>query len=164
MEFMRMWMTEIETKCGGAIVFLETDIVGDYVCYITKSDDGDYARLGYSKGSHLHLQTFSEGSFKHEIAHVAGLDHEWKRLDRDDWITIDYNNLNPEYGNNVLISDALLYNYNLYPFDFESITLYSYSAKSFSINGYNVLIGLKYRGNNKLSDIDIEKIIEIYAN
>ena len=163
MEAMRTWMMQIEVKCEGVIAFVETDALDDHVCHIIRSSDGNYARMGYSRTSHLHLQDFRRPYFKHEMFHVIGFEHEWKRPDRDEWITVRTENLDMRYENNAKISHALLYEWENYHFDLESISIFSYGPRSLSKNGGVVFEGMTYMGDGNLSDVDAERVVEIYG-
>lgn len=162
-ETMRRWMTEIEEKTENVVAFVEMDANDFYVCHIVRSSDGNYARMGYSKGSHLHLQNFNKGTFKHEMFHVLGFEHEWKRPDRDQWIVFHEENLNPKYANNAKISHALLYDHENHVFDLESISLRSYGPCVYSKNGGVVFEGMWYQGNGNLSAVDADKVVEVYG-
>jgi hypothetical protein len=59
----------------------------------------------------------------HEIGHVIGLFHEQSRADRDQFITINTSNIQPGKERQFLQSGSVAQ--DLWPFDFDSIMLYS---------------------------------------
>ncbi|CAF3376573.1 unnamed protein product [Rotaria sp. Silwood1] len=105
-----------------------------------------------------------EATVMHEFIHALGFWHEQSRPDRDNYVTIDFNNVQPGKEHNFNkysfeITDTL----NL-PYDYNSVMHYSKTA--FSMNGLptiitkdpNVWIGQR----NSLSATDIEEIRKYY--
>jgi hypothetical protein len=77
----------------------------------------------------------SKKSGIHEIMHALGWSHEQNRLDRNQYLTINYDNIIPTKIHNFLIKPSSLYDKieSKTDFDFDSIMLYHRFA--FSING-----------------------------
>uniref|UniRef100_A0A182JFQ4 Metalloendopeptidase n=1 Tax=Anopheles atroparvus TaxID=41427 RepID=A0A182JFQ4_ANOAO len=74
-----------------------------YVSF-TNADEGCYAYVGrspFNQYNRVNLQTpecmTSLGTPVHEMLHTIGFFHEFTRDDRDEYVTIDINNLLPEY-------------------------------------------------------------------
>lgn len=77
---------------------------------------------------------FSKGTVIHETLHSLGFFHEQSRTDRDNYITIIEENINPAKQHNFdTFIESNYSGYNLGPFDFNSIMLYS-SYNSFAID------------------------------
>ncbi|NND91216.1 MAG: hypothetical protein HKN42_10160 [Granulosicoccus sp.] len=71
------------------------------------------------------------GSVMHEIGHALGLEHEHTRPDRDQFITIHWDNIDPEKRHNFNIADAG--SRVLGEYDYSSIM--HYGPNNFTLNG-----------------------------
>jgi hypothetical protein len=112
--------------------------------------------------------TCSTGAAIHEIGHALGLFHEQSRLDRNDFLTIKWNNIEDGYQHNFKTWQTLGYNgFDLGDnLDFNSIMLYG--PYSFSKNGRPTITkkdGSLYNSNySQLSQGDITTIAFMYRN
>lgn len=119
-----------------------------------------------SNSSYLGMQPFiqkikftygvTESIVHHETGHAVGLEHEFKRSDRDEYIKINYSNA-PEWAARQFdISDGFLCG----DFDIESIMMYP--PFNFAIDKEIPVITLKdgstYEYSGKLSIADLESI------
>lgn len=106
----------------------------NYVEFIFGSSTGadGWAHIGYQGGKQtISLdQYISVGSVIHEMGHTVGLYHEHARKDRDQYVSIQWNN----------IQDGQAYNFNKYtsgtdigPFNINSVMMYW--PNSYSKNG-----------------------------
>ncbi|MCQ9640865.1 M12 family metallopeptidase [Chryseobacterium sp. WG14] len=106
----------------------------NYVEFIFGSSSGSdgWAHIGYQGGKQtISLdQYISVGSVIHEMGHTVGLYHEHARKDRDQYLSIQWNN----------IQDGQAYNFNKYnsgtdigPFNINSVMMYW--PNSYSKNG-----------------------------
>lgn len=102
------------------------------------------------------------GSTVHEIGHALGFWHEQNRLDRDDYVKINIENVIPGYEHN--FTQALNHSTNIGKYDFDSIM--HYGAYAFSKNGnptITVLHGKHGIGQrNGLSNGDVAALKEMY--
>ena len=70
----------------------------------------------------LNLYNFDRGTITHEICHALGLFHEQCRADRDNYVTVNYNNIHKDNQHNYA-KETKNY-YMIGGFDFNSIMLY----------------------------------------
>ena len=112
---------------------------------------------------HINPECPEKGTYLHELGHTLTLMHEQCHIDRDCYIDIHFENVEPAYKmqfHKYRPSSATSYG----TFDFESIMLYSSTA--FSCNGKPTMTkkdGSLFKGQRKhLSKGDIQHIREIY--
>jgi len=83
----------------------------------------------------------SKGNVIHEILHALGFFHEQTRDDRDDYVTINYQNIQPGFENNFKKDSELYPNaetgYFGVPYNYDSIM--HYGKTYFSRNGQNTI-------------------------
>ncbi|XP_072934724.1 uncharacterized protein [Epargyreus clarus] len=103
----------------------------------------------------------SLGEILHEIMHILGFSHEHTRPDRDQYITILWDNIKPGYKKyfEVRSNDPLL----SLPYDYSSVL--HYPSRAFSKNGQVTILtpGVKVGQREALSDVDITKVTTIFG-
>jgi hypothetical protein len=74
----------------------------------------------------------------HEIMHALGFVHEQNRSDRDSYLNVNWNNIDPQYNINFeKFSNSLMVASGQAPFDFNSIMIYP--STMFSINNQSTM-------------------------
>ncbi len=106
----------------------------------------------------------SSGSMMHEIGHALGLEHEHTRPDRDQYISINWQNIKIEKIRNFDISSTGKLNYG--PYDYASIM--HYGEYFFSANGDQTIRAIQTNdadiGQRMAPSVgDIEAISTLYA-
>ena len=154
-------MSEIEkTSC---IKFVERRM-HDYV--LIRKLYGCHSFLGFQGGEQILSigeSCFSKGVIIHELLHVLGFWHEQSRLDRDDYVTVKWENIYPKKEKNFK-----KYSMNVFNEKYDYGSIMHYGTHAFSRDGIsptiipkekNVYIGQR----TKLSKIDISKINKLYC-
>lgn len=119
---------------GISLVEINPDDVGSPVDYLHFTPaNGCASWIGRQGGAQpvWTAPSCSAGSMMHEIGHALGLEHEHTRPDRDQYITIVWQNIDVEKVRNFDITDTNKQNYG--PYDYASIM--HYGEFFFSANG-----------------------------
>ncbi|HEX7655108.1 MAG TPA: M12 family metallopeptidase, partial [Verrucomicrobiae bacterium] len=88
------------------------------------------SQIGYVKGHHtdINITSFWWGENEwmpaHELGHVLGFYHEHQRWDRDQYITVHFENIKPGRENDYLIVAATNWPVTTLPYDYKSIMHY----------------------------------------
>jgi hypothetical protein len=105
------------------------------------------------------------GHTLHELGHCLGLLHEQQRPDRDEYVTIVWENIYPEYRDNFRVENNPLIKEQNYPYDYGSIM--HYGPTGFSFNGLPTIIPkdptAEIGQRIDLSVYDIQKARAIYG-
>ena len=103
------------------------------------------------------------GNAIHEIGHELGLWHEHTRSDRDSYVSIQYQNIDPNVYYN--FSKNSWNSMDIGAYDFNSIM--HYAAYSFSINGQPAIVtippGIPIGQRDGLSSGDVAAVMRIYG-
>ena len=89
--------------------------------------------IGGRQEMNLAYTCFNNGSVLHELMHVLGFYHEHSRPDRDEYLNIFLENVQPEKKNNFIKLTNQHYRLVNDNFDYESIMIYGEYA--FTMNG-----------------------------
>jgi len=139
----------------------------DYI-YI-KPVEGCFSKVGRIGGEQtlsLVNNCFYVGTVLHEIMHAAGFWHEQSRADRDDYVQVNWEN----------IESDKLHNFNKYELgseithldaEYDTCSLMHYSSTAFSKNGKPTLLkkqqgGCELGNKNDFSIIDVRKLNTLY--
>ncbi|XP_057297970.1 zinc metalloproteinase nas-4-like [Hydractinia symbiolongicarpus] len=139
--------------------------------YFTIGNGGCSSGVGYERGRGRHYVSLGEGCWGkgvviHEMAHRLGIYHEQSRPDRDDYITVQWENIGESRKFNFKKQKASIIDSFGTKYDYKSIM--HYGAYTFSKNKKPVMITKdpsmqKVIGQRiKLSEIDKEQINKMY--
>lgn len=148
-------MDDLERQSGGCIKFVPHKNEPQYV-NITRNgpEHGCYGTLGYYKNrpSELNLNDTADCyvnstpiAIRHELFHLLGFHHLHQRVDRDEYIDIHTENIEPDKRS--WFRPKLPSFNELVPFDFKSVMLYHNTLGSIDkvsktitskVNGYRV--------------------------
>jgi astacin len=160
---MKRW----ESACG--VKFYEVDPSSAAYEIIRTKNSNDWSSTIGENNVQCYMY-FGEGSDQyghclHELGHCLGLLHEQQRPDRDQYVTIIWDNIWPEYRDNFRIENNPLLKEGNYPYDYESIM--HYGSTAFSFNGYPTIIPQNSSAvigqRSDVTNIDIEKVRSIYG-
>ena len=147
------------------------------ICVIPRNGESDYVEFIDGRGcasfvgrqggrQDIIIGGCSLGSIQHEILHAAGMFHEQSRSDRDNFVTINFDNIQAGRENNFRRVDNTI---SFCPYDFGSIM--HYSATAFSRNGLPTITpinplppGVIMGQRNGLSQCDIDGLTNLYPN
>ncbi|KAJ6636300.1 Zinc metalloproteinase nas-4 [Pseudolycoriella hygida] len=140
---------------------------GDYVYIIKGTNNGCNSHVGRIGGKQpMNLQSpgcMNVGTIMHEMIHALGFYHEQSRPDRDNYVTILWQNIQPgfafafdKYPSNVVTTFDVPYNYK---------SIMHYGGYDFSKNKKPTIVaknGAKVGSDGKLQDTDILKLKRMY--
>ncbi|KAI8485972.1 hypothetical protein Bbelb_362930 [Branchiostoma belcheri] len=152
-------------RVTGCIRFVPRTNEPDYVHI--KRLDGCWSDIGVSGGMQelsLGSGCMWKGTILHELMHAVGFWHEHQRPDRDDYVTIMLNNVDPDEQSNF---DKKADSRTLgLPYDYGSVM--HYDSHAFSANDRQTIVpkqplnGIVLGDTEVLSALDIQKIKKLY--
>ncbi|KAG8178329.1 hypothetical protein JTE90_026297 [Oedothorax gibbosus] len=125
-------------------------------CFFQRGDGFQQPRVSLGIG----CEDF--GTVLHELMHAIGFPHEQKRPDRDDYITIHWENIKRGSEPQFRKLKRHEYEWSEFPFDFNSIMMYD--DKAFSKNGFKTMEaknGKTMPRKTNLSEIDKRKLLSL---
>lgn len=163
-----------EMEASLCLHFIERTTETDYV-RVTISDSGCYSYVGRIGGAQqLNLQDYEPGTgcfrkatIQHEFIHALGFHHMQSATDRDEYVTIVWENIMAGTENNFNTYSAdRIYQYQV-PYDYGSVM--HYSATAFSNNGKDTIVakdveaGANMGQRVGMSELDIKRINNMYC-
>ena len=93
---------------------------------------GCYATIGKARQAQLNLgpHCMNRETILHEVMHILGFFHEQSREDRDDYVEVLFDNINPAYKGNFDKYTSAYINHMGAPYDYCSIMHYPSDAFS----------------------------------
>lgn len=143
---------------------------GHFINVTTNENVTCHARIGYQKrvGQELNLQMkcMNKGSIAHEFLHALGFVHQHNTENRDSYVKVQRENLDPQKSNNFYDYPENVVSQLGFQYDYDSIM--HYGRYQGSTNGEPVLKALKHGAEhmgqrNGLSLTDINKINKMYS-
>ncbi|XP_041826003.1 astacin-like metalloendopeptidase [Melanotaenia boesemani] len=133
----------------------------DFLHFTSGTGCGSYVGFVGGEQSVLIAPSCSVGNIAHEILHALGFHHEHSREDRDQYISIEYQNIIKGKEDNFRKHNGKTFNIS---YDFTSIM--HYGRKFFSSNGEATIIpnmDVKELGQRKrMQKSDIQKVRQLY--
>lgn len=167
--FVRDVMASMNIKLR-SVVFVERTTEEFYIT-IGKYTDGCWSYVGdvtqfiAAQPVNFGNGCFTSGVVEHELMHVLGFGHEHARSDRDDYVTIKWENIDQQYENNFEVLD----NQRTLGVDYDYTSVMHYSQYTFAKAGglrsiettdpaYQEIIGTV----EEMSDADVLEIELLY--
>lgn len=154
-----------ESTC---IRFVEREAQEDYLV-IESTNGGCSSKLGRVGGSQkitLGLNCFRIGIIMHELIHALGYTHMHNHIDRDQYVTIHWSNIDPEHVHN--FKQVNLQKYGNFDTLYDYFSVMHYGTKAFATSNLTVVPVLsKFTGTIgqrvKLSKGDKKRINNMYS-
>jgi hypothetical protein len=179
---MQRWM-----DTGAQISFIPRTNQEEYVFFTGRLTNGNNTSLvGYKKGARAEINITAfwwrqeEWMIVHELGHVLGFHHEHQRWDRDDYITVHYENIKSGRASDYDRIERTNWIVSSTPYDYRSIMHYricwASKCESECRDGlgsspccvlqpkdttYDGVIG--QWGDNKVSELDAERARSVYG-
>jgi hypothetical protein len=119
------------TDTGANLTFLPRTTQIEYVNFTGQTDAGNNtSHVGYLPGQHTDINITAfwfrnlEWMPAHELGHVLGLFHEHQRWDRDQYVTIHYENMKPNRATDYDWIPRTNWLVTTLPYDYQSIMHY----------------------------------------
>uniref|UniRef100_A0A0K0ESM0 Metalloendopeptidase n=1 Tax=Strongyloides stercoralis TaxID=6248 RepID=A0A0K0ESM0_STRER len=171
----RSAIKEIESKTCVRFVYTSTKPSGAHLYYI-KYASGTFCGLSYIgrvlPSNPIYLSFSCENSIGiaiHETLHALGLNHEQLRGDRDEYIKINWENINPQQYDFFAIADSKQFTSYGVQYDYGSIMHYdqliaSSNGKPSMTAKINPLVNQRLMGQRRgLSERDVEIIQKMFC-
>jgi Astacin (Peptidase family M12A) len=137
---------------------------------VTGNEGGCWSSVGMKNegGQQLNLHSpncVQKGVVQHEFLHAAGFYHQQSSANRDDFVTILWENIDESHASNFKkYNSSIVTDFN-YEYDYNSIM--HYSSKAFSKNGKETIVAknnsVTHLGQRKgFTEIDIKKLNRLY--
>jgi hypothetical protein len=111
-------------------------------------------------------QCMNEATIAHELIHALGFDHEQNRPDRDEWVKINFKNVQDnEFNRDFRKLDVTEFQDFGTPYDYESIMhydSYAHALNSSLVTIEAIKAPFEIKKNKILSDIDVLEIRKLY--
>lgn len=153
------------------IRFVQRTNQANYVDFSGQPDQGSGSSALGMAGGRQQIKLVNNTGLRtivHEIGHAVGLMHEQTRADRDQYININFSNINSTWSSQYATYNVLgISGFQIGTFDFNSIMLYRSYAAEASVNGntspqMTKKDGSTWSDNYYLSQGDIDGVNYLY--
>ncbi|XP_046457182.1 hatching enzyme 1.2-like [Daphnia pulex] len=150
----------------------------EYYVSVEKTGGGCYSYIG-RRPRILQPQTLSldagcfrctvsgckPGTPQHEFLHALGFYHEQSRTDRDDYVTINYDNIQPGYENNFQSYGTDVITDQGFPYDYGSVMHYSAYAFAVDPSIPTIIVpdGVSIGQRDGFSELDLAELNKLYG-
>ncbi|XP_046645314.1 hatching enzyme 1.2-like [Daphnia pulicaria] len=160
-------------EANTCITFVERTNQRDYVS-VQKTGGGCYSyvgRIGGAQTLSLDASCFrctatgcKTGTPQHEFLHALGFHHEQSRSDRDDYVTINYDNIQPGKENNFKSYSQSEIQHLGAPYDYGSVLHYSAYAFAVDPSIPTIIVpdGVSIGQREGFSEVDIFEVNTLY--
>lgn len=170
-DIMQKMESEIAINNVKCIQFRQRIPSDPYYIVIKEALEGCSSTVGQNTGVDMERTValdkdicFSQPLIMHELLHVLGFYHEQSRPDRDDYIEIFYENIEPDMIGNFAKYDHTYLDTQNTPYDYDS--LLHYNGYAFSSNGEPTILprdpNVILQRHFDMSPIDIEEVRLFY--
>jgi hypothetical protein len=162
-------MNEWEQSTG-KVTFIETESNNKNPLKIKITSSDSSATIGYNSSDSnelkINIKNITISECLHECGHIVGLSHEHQRWDRENYIHVNYDNIDKDGYFDYRIEGSMLYDVSKLPYDYESIMHYGQTCFS---NGNGITFSVfdeQYDGHvgyfDSISILDIARVSLIY--
>jgi hypothetical protein len=143
------------------IKFIKTECNVNVV--IIQRSNENCSTVGFMEYPYIKLSNIILYIVQHELGHTIGLPHEHQRPDRDNYITIHYENIKSSWKDqfDIFPKEYWSYDYTKYPYDYNSIMHYGSFAAS--KNGEETIESPVPIWNFEITQEDYKKVRDIYT-
>lgn len=122
------------------IQFVERSNQANYVYFVSGSGCSSYVGMTGGRQNITLASACSTGNAIHEIGHAIGLWHEQSRVDRENYITINYNNIQSGREHNFKTYQEQGFDGDEYTSSLDFGSIMMYGSYSFSSNGQPTIV------------------------
>ena len=164
-------MKHIEERCNISFHKKQSN-TKNWIEFVLSEDDVSRSHLGMTGGKQNIWVTsdVNTSTAIHEICHALGMIHEHQRMDRDNYIVVDFSNIRPEWHQWFYRTSIPhnTYGSSLEPLDTKSIMIYGSYGENTAINPdfpymWRKTDGTTWTNNNVLSEMDILTLNAVYS-
>ncbi|XP_055355318.1 uncharacterized protein LOC129600764 [Paramacrobiotus metropolitanus] len=161
MEAIQRAMLSITILTQNCIQFVEQTNENDYISFLPKSSRcaSSIGRQGGKQSIYLAPGCMAtDGDIQHEILHALGLSHEQARLDRDEHVNVNWDNIPPSDRDQFKKYNSQTFGL---PYDYQSVMHFKYNAFAKSASAPTIIpkkLAAALGQSTNLSPLDVVKL------